>query len=89
MKLIDEMSKSYIAISPDSRYILVSGWYYLIDMQEAKKYRLCKFLELENESCHLSVIKWSQDGNSILIKLTDSASEPDTLTEYWEIGLKP
>mgnify|MGYP000968872360 CR=1 FL=1 len=88
MKLIDEVTDSYVVISPDSHFIIINKWNYLIDVIEAEKYKIDNFLGYsKNQPYDISVIKWSRDGKSILIKVLEG-NDLSSRAEYWEIGLK-
>ncbi|MDR0276198.1 MAG: hypothetical protein LBI48_12870 [Burkholderiaceae bacterium] len=72
-----EGAESLAGISPDSKYILLSGLRYV----DVKKWEICPLLGKPDYG-YQNILGWSRDGNKILIRDYNSLENADEAFEY-------
>jgi len=73
-----EGAERFIGISPDSKYILLSGLRYL----DVRKWEICPLLGQPEYGGYQDVLGWSMDGNKILIREYNNFENADYASEY-------
>ena len=67
-----------IIISPDSKFILLSGMQYV----DVKKWEICSLLGKPDDYGYYHILGWSKDANKILVREYSNWERPKSADEY-------